>query len=198
MQAKTEAVNKAKAYSLLRYGLEILETAYLLTVLFLLLKSDLLTRVISFLSGIVTVSYLILPLYLFILFAGYFVIFFCFIFSRSYLLEHKFSLTNQRITGWLADQVKAGIISYVFSLIGLEVFYYLLKEYPHSWWLAVSVFWIVFSVLLARVFPVLIIPLFFKYRKLSDDNLTARIARLAEKMKVRIIGVFEIDLARKH
>jgi len=42
-----------------------------------------------------------------------------------------------------------------------------------------------------------IIPLFFKYKKLSDDTLRERILRLADKMKVRILDVFEIDFSKK-
>jgi STE24 endopeptidase len=116
---------------------------------------------------------------------------------RSFILEHKFSLSSQKITNWLADQLKAGIISYIISLIVLEVFYYLLKNNPDSWWLIVSLFWIFFSLILAKLTPIVIIPLFFKYKKLADANLRERILNLADKMKVKILDVFEIDLSSK-
>ncbi|MCX5704754.1 MAG: M48 family metalloprotease [Candidatus Omnitrophica bacterium] len=45
--------------------------------------------------------------------------------------------------------------------------------------------------------PVLIIPLFFKYKKLEDETLRQRIIVLAGKMKVRVLDVFEIDLSKK-
>lgn len=54
-----------------------------------------------------------------------------------------------------------------------------------------------FSIILAKLMPVVIIPLFFKYKKLSDENLRERIIRLAHKMKVKILDCFEIDLSKK-
>lgn len=45
--------------------------------------------------------------------------------------------------------------------------------------------------------PILIIPLFFKYRALSDNQLRQRILNLAHKMGVKILDVFEIDFSKK-
>jgi len=66
-----------------------------------------------------------------------------------------------------------------------------------QWWLVVSVVWVLFSVVLAKLTPVLIIPLFFKYKKLDDELLRQRIFSLASKMQVRLCNVFEIDFSKK-
>jgi STE24 endopeptidase len=50
---------------------------------------------------------------------------------------------------------------------------------------------------LAKLTPVLIIPLFFKYKILSDNTLRERIINLADKMKIKILDVFEIDFSKK-
>jgi STE24 endopeptidase len=63
--------------------------------------------------------------------------------------------------------------------------------------LSVSAFWIFFSLILARVAPLVIIPLFFKYKPVSDNLFGERIRGLARKMNVKILDVFEIDLSKK-
>jgi STE24 endopeptidase len=137
-------------------------------------------------------------------------------FYHSYVLERRFGLSAQKIKDWLKDQVKAGIIFYIIALILVGAFYYILRRFTNYWWLVISLFWIFFSLILAKVIPVVIIPLFFKYKRLSDENLRERIMHLADKMKVnpvrntkaknmknkisngvKILEVFEIDLSSK-
>jgi STE24 endopeptidase len=60
-----------------------------------------------------------------------------------------------------------------------------------------SVVWVFFSIILARLTPVLIIPLFFKYKPLTDAALRERIMSLAAHMRVKILDVFEIDFSKK-
>jgi STE24 endopeptidase len=112
-------------------------------------------------------------------------------------LEHKFSLSNQTINDWAKDQLKAGLISYVIVVVLLEVFYCLLGYFPGIWWLFVSLFWLFFSLFLAKLVPIIIIPLFFKYKIVSDNLLRERIINLAQRMKVKILDVFEIDFSKK-
>jgi STE24 endopeptidase len=113
------------------------------------------------------------------------------------MAERQFSLSNQKISAWFIDQLKAGVLSYIFGLILISVFYLILKAFPGSWWLIISIFWIFFSLVIAKLTPVLIIPLFFKYKKLEDEILRLKILNLAEKMQVKILDVFEIDLSKK-
>jgi STE24 endopeptidase len=112
-------------------------------------------------------------------------------------LEHKFCLTNQKIIDWFLDQVKAGAIFYLILVILFEAFYYIFRQNPGTWWLIVSIFWIFFSLILAKLVPIIIIPLFFKYKKLSDETLRQRIINLADRVKVKILDVFEIDFSSK-
>ena len=94
------------------------------------------------------------------------------------------------------DQLKSGVLAYIISLILILVFYWVLSKFS-QWWLVVSIFWIFFSVVLAKLTPVLIIPLFFKYKKLEDEILRQRIFNLALKMQVKLLDVFEIDFSKK-
>jgi STE24 endopeptidase len=195
--AQGNSPEKAGKYCAIKYTLAITETAYLILLLFIFQAtgwSKILARDIQQLSFL---PYLALPLYLFITFIAYYILNFPLNFYHSFILEHRFSLSRQNVQDWFKDQLKSGIISYCLSIIVLEVFYFILKYQPQNWWWIISLFWIFFSFILARIAPVLIIPLFFKYQKISDQRLRQRIISLAEKMKVKILDVFELDFSKK-
>jgi len=118
-------------------------------------------------------------------------------FYASYVLERKFGLSKQKLGDWFLDQLKAAGLCYAISSILIAIFYYILKHYQFSWWWVISLIWIFFSLILARITPIVIIPLFFKYKKFSDEVIRERILGLADKMKVKILDVFQIDLSRK-
>lgn len=190
-------LDKAKAYSRTKYSLAIVDTLYLLLILYLFLAFGCSGALASSIAGFIKGSFFIIPVYLAVFYIAYYILNFPLNFYRSFILEHKFSLSRQSISNWLADQFKSIILTYIIGLILLEAFYYILQHGPKAWWLWVSIFWIFFSLVMARLVPVIIIPLFFKYNKLSDDTLRRRILHLAEKMKVRILDVFEIDFSKK-
>jgi len=141
--------------------------------------------------------YIIVPLYLLIISISYYAVNFPLNFCSSYILEHKFCLTKQKISDWAKDQIKGGIIYYIISVILVGSFYYILKHFIHAWWWLIAIAWIFFSLILARLAPIVIIPLFFKYKKLSSEALRGRIMNLADKMRIKILDVFQIDFSKK-
>ncbi len=178
----------ARKYSNTKYVLSILDTIFFLAFLFVFLGlgfSQYFAQRLSF------------PLYLLVVAFIYYLLDLPLNFYQSYTLEHKYSLTKQSIPQWLADQLKSGVISYIIGIILVSAFYLILKYYPATWWLVISAFWIFFSLVLAKLVPVVIIPLFFKYKKLSDEGLRQRIIALADKMKVKLLDCFEIDFSKK-
>lgn len=188
---------RAKDYSRRKYALAIIETLYLLLLLGLFLGLGLSKAIAHGISRFGLPAYMVLPAYLLLIYVLYWCLNFPLNFYHSFRLEHKFSLSNQKLKDWLQDQLKSGLITYIISLILLGSFYFILKNSPHTWWLVVSGLWIFFSVILSKLTPIVIIPLFFKYKKLEDEGLRQRIIQLAEKMQVGILDVFEIDFSKK-
>ncbi|MCX5696627.1 MAG: M48 family metallopeptidase [Candidatus Omnitrophica bacterium] len=195
--AGEEVLLKSRRYSIIKYRLEIIETLYLLIILVLFQGLSLSKALAAWVSSLTAYSFFSSIIYLLAACLGYYILNFPLTLYRSFTLEHSFGLSNQKLPDWLKDQLKAGIVSYVIALILIEVFYLILNLSPGGWWIWVSVFWIFFSLILAKLVPVLIIPLFFKYKKLTDENLRQRIIALAQKMRVKIMDVFEIDFSKK-
>lgn len=190
-------MDEAKRYSCLKYTFAIADTAYLILFLFAFAGIGFSRSLAELLKGALANRALFLSLYILAAFLIYLILSLPLTFIRSYVLEHKFSLSNQKIADWFLDQLKSAVISYIAALILIGSFYYILARFPGSWWVFVSAAWISFSLIFAKLTPTLIIPLFFKYKKLSDEALRLRILKLAEKMKVKMLDCFEIDLSRK-
>jgi STE24 endopeptidase len=188
---------KAKGYSRQKYTFAIIGIFYLLLLLWLFLALGLSKALAQGIVRLAWPAYLNLPAYLLLIYIFYWCLDFPLVFYSTFKLEHKFSLSKQKLNHWLRDQFKSGVIGYSISLILLSSFYYILRNNPQNWWLIVSLFWIFFSVILSKVTPVVIIPLFFKYKKLDNEELRQKIMRLAEKMRVGILDVFEIDFSKK-
>ncbi len=188
---------RAQRYSCYKYTLEIIEIIYLFAFILVFLGLGMSKIIVNVIFGFVPQGYLLFPAYLAAILILYYVLMFPFNIYGSFILEHKFGLTKQKIGDWLKDQLKAGALSYIISVIIFGAFYYILRHNPHNWWLVISLFWIGFSLILAKLTPVFIIPLFFKYKPLSDSALRERIINLSNKMKVKILDVFEIDFSKK-
>jgi STE24 endopeptidase len=188
---------RAREYSLKKYTLALLDTAVTLILLIVFLATGLSRALAEGLGFIFSNSYFTVPVYLLVVILAYYLITFPLTFYQSYTLEHEFSLSRQSLKDWLLDQLKSGAISYSFGLILIAAFYFILNKFPGDWWLVIGVFWIFFSIVMAKLLPVLIIPMFFKYKKIEDEALRQKIIVLAGKMKVKLLDVFEIDLSKK-
>ena len=186
----------AKSYSYQKYTLSIIDTFYSIALILVFVGSGFSLFLEGLIKGINLPDYLSIAVFLFVVSVVYYLLNLPLNFYSGHSLEHKFNLSNQKIKAWWLDQLKSGVLSYVILLILILAFYWVLGKFS-QWWLAISIFWIVFSVVLAKLTPVLIIPLFFKYKKLEDELLRQRIFNLAQKMQVKLLDVFEIDFSKK-
>jgi len=189
--------DKAGRYSRIKYALAVIDTVYLLALLVLLLRSGFSAWLAAGASAFIKANGFVFPAYLLALFILSSVATFPLNFYRTFILEHKFNLTEQKFSAWLTDQLKTGVLSYIIGVILFSAFYNIVNRNPHAWWFIVAVSWVIFSLIVAKLLPVMIIPLFFKYKRLEDPALREKVAGLAEKMRIKIMDVFEIDFSKK-
>jgi STE24 endopeptidase len=118
---------------------------------------------------------------------------------EEYTLPHRFEMSNETPHGWVGDQLKGLAVSGVFGAVLLEIIYALLRAAPQTWWIWVALILLVFSVLLANLAPVLLMPLFNKYTPLDEEHadLAERLIRLAERAHTRVQGVYKFDMSKR-
>lgn len=112
-------------------------------------------------------------------------------------LSRRFGLSTQGFSGWLADWAKGLALSAALGLVLVELVYWLLAVTPTYWWLATAVVFLFFTVLLANLAPVLLVPLFFKMTPIDRPELVRSLEDLAQRAGVRVRGVYCLNLSAK-
>lgn len=115
----------------------------------------------------------------------------------GHLVEHQFNLSTQTFGQWLWRYTKRIGLSTALSLTVIIGLYWLIWTLGWMWWLAAAGTFFLVSVVLGKLAPVLILPLFYKIEKLDAPELTGRISRLAEGTGVSIEGVYRMNLSEE-
>ncbi|MFQ5896495.1 MAG: M48 family metalloprotease, partial [Nitrospinota bacterium] len=112
-------------------------------------------------------------------------------------LAHRYGLSRQSFAGWLWDWAKGAGLALALGLpAGLLLFAWMATK-GEGWWWGAGLGAVLVGVVLTRLGPVLLVPLFFRLRPLSDAQLAARLAGLAEQAGTRVVGVYELELSTK-
>src|SRR5256712_6131653 len=120
-----------------------------------------------------------------------------FSYYSGYVLEHRFQLSRQSLTAWMKDQLKALAIAAPLTIAAVEIIYLLLRVDSKFWWIYASIVFIAFAIVMANLAPVLLLPLFFKFKPVENPDLQNRVDRLARRTGKRICGIFEWSLGEK-
>src|SRR5581483_4322983 len=116
-------------------------------------------------------------------------------FWSSYVLEHRYGLSNQTLGGWLWKRAKGYLVGGVIGLIFLYGLYAVLWLTGPWWWLWATAGWLLLTLVLGRIMPVVILPIFYKVTPLEGDELTGRLRRLAEGTGLAVEGVYRLHLS---
>lgn len=188
--------SRAKEYSSKKYAIFFADLAFTIAFLsaYQLLVSG---NIAGFLGSYAANFYFQLALYFLLFSVVYYIFSFPISFYASYIMEHKYNVSSETLSSWRKDEVKKSLISFVVSLFLVLTFYLLLRRSGPFWWIWASAAWLAFNLILARILPTVIIPIFYKYSELKDNILKGRIMTLAAKAGIKVINVCEIDFSRK-
>lgn len=110
---------------------------------------------------------------------------------QGYWLERRYGLTSQILAHWLADHVKAVVASGAVLWLGLATVYTCIRLWPGTWWIVSASLFVAAMVLLARLAPAILVPIFYRVRPLRRSDLSQRLVQLAERAGAPVIGVYE-------
>jgi STE24 endopeptidase len=115
----------------------------------------------------------------------------------SFRLEHRFQLSNQSARSWAWDEVKSWLVTLVLGALLAEIIYFAIRRQPQYWWLIAWGIFIFLTVIFAQLAPVLLFPLFYKFKPLENEDLKQRLLRLSERAGANVRGVYEWKLSEK-
>jgi STE24 endopeptidase len=117
-------------------------------------------------------------------------------FYSGFFLEHRYNLSNQTLRAWLWEGVKGLLVGVPLMVPLLLALFFCLKSFGSLWWLPVGSVLYLFSVVLARLAPVLIFPLFYTFKPLPDGKLKSTILQLCQTVGMSVEGIYVFDLSK--
>jgi STE24 endopeptidase len=115
----------------------------------------------------------------------------------AYFMRRSYGLTPELPAAWLVRYAAETGVTALLALIVVEGLYWLLRLLPWRWWIGASLGYVTLSLLLAYVQPLVITPLFFSQRRLTDGDLRARIMQMAARVGVPVSEVYVIDASKQ-
>jgi STE24 endopeptidase len=115
-------------------------------------------------------------------------------FWSSFILEHRFGLSRLTLPGWVKRETKHVAVSAVMGALLVEGLYAILRLSPAHWPLVATIGWVGVSVVLARIFPTVLLPIFYKTTPVEDEPLVRRLRGLCRRAGLAVLGVFRFQL----
>lgn len=117
-------------------------------------------------------------------------------FYSDYILEHKYDMSNQTIGGYFKEKLKGLVLGLVLGVPILLIFYYILRNTGDNWWLIFGSIMFLFTVIIGQLAPVLIMPLFYKFKPIENEGIKNRLIDLCKKTGVMVKGIFVFDMSK--
>lgn len=189
--------SRAKRYSRSKLTVGILKLALGFVFLLAFLLSGASREVYGLVRHVTDSYYLQLSGYLLVFSAIYGLVLLALDFYSDVVLERRYGLSNQTTAGWLARSAKEWGLSTLLALGVLNLLYAVIRNLPQWWWLVAAIGWFILLILIGKITPAVIVPLFYKTVPLQNHELAERLLALAGRCGVRVQRVFEIKLSKE-
>jgi STE24 endopeptidase len=110
--------------------------------------------------------------------------------------EKKWGFSTQTPGRYVGDFFKGLILGTVIQAPLALALYWLMRT-TDLWWLFGWAVFFAFSIVLALLFPVVIMPMFNKFTPLEDEELSSRLQNLAESVGMKVKGVQVMDASKR-
>ena len=118
-------------------------------------------------------------------------------FWRGWLREREWGFSTQGAGGWLADRAKGLAVSIVLGAGAWAAAVALARALPGWWALPAGAALALAVLLLSFVAPIVLEPLFNRFRPLDDETLAASLHDLSERADVPVREVLVADASRR-
>lgn len=116
-------------------------------------------------------------------------------FYSGHVLEHRYRLSRQSFGRWFYRYLKRNGLMLAFGLLLFEGLYAIIWYTQSWWWLVAAVAFFMVSVVIGQLAPVLIMPLFYKIKRLDDQSLAERFRSISDGTGLSIEGVYRMEMS---
>jgi STE24 endopeptidase len=118
-------------------------------------------------------------------------------FWRGHVRERRWGFSTQTAVGWLLDRAKGFAVAAVLSAVAVLAFVALARALPGVWPAAAAPGAALFVLALGFAGPIVLEPLFNRFRPLGDPALAGELRALAERAGVPVRDVLVADASRR-
>jgi STE24 endopeptidase len=118
-------------------------------------------------------------------------------FWRGYLQERQWGFSTQGAAGWFVDQLKGEAVGLLLAAALWTGLVALARWLPSAWPVAAAFALALAVGFLSFVAPVVLEPIFNRFRPLADERLAAELRALAERAGVPVRDVLVADASRR-
>jgi len=154
------------------------------------------TLLANYLSGYFSNSYLLFISFVFAIGIITSIIFAPLNYYTEFYLEHKYNLSNQTFLKYIIEHLKGLLVSIIIGVPILLFFFYVLNKFGSLWWFPLAIGLFIISVILGRIAPVLILPLFYKIIPIDNEELKSRIEKLSKDAGIKVENVYKFDMSK--
>ncbi len=112
-------------------------------------------------------------------------------FFHSFVLEHRYGLSTERLRHWALDRLKAAGLGVLLTFAAAACLYLAIWHFPGWWWAVVAAGYAVVVVVLTGLAPVVLLPIFFTFRPLGRPELRDRLIALSRRAGVAVSDACE-------
>lgn len=137
------------------------------------------------------------PVYFAVLYAALQTVLWPIRYLSGHRLEREYGLSKQTFASWSGDYLKGQVLGLAVFVAGAWVFYLSLGLWPSDWWwiLALAVFGL--GAFFSTIFPVWVLPLFYRSTPLADPSLEERCRETLERCGLPPLPFFKLHLGQK-
>ena len=141
-------------------------------------------------------TYLVFMIFVFVIGIFSSVLFMPISIYTGFYIEHKYNLSNQTFFKYFLENLKSMLVGLVIGIPILLLFFYMINQFGDLWWLVFASAMFLISVVLSQLFPILILPIFYKIIPLGDEELKTRISNLAKGAGIKVENVFSFNMSK--
>lgn len=114
----------------------------------------------------------------------------------SFILSHRYGLSNQSFLRWMELSLKGFLVNDLSLSLFIFIPFYIIGKSPKTWWLKLSLILIPVIIFMIFVSPMFIDPIFNKYSPMEDENLSQGIEDVLNKVGINDADIYVVDKSK--
>ncbi len=137
-----------------------------------------------------------MTLFVAVVVAGYEAVTLPFTYFR-FQLERKYGLSSESLRTWVTDHLKALALGLALAVGAAAIVFLAIALSGPWWWVSAAGLFALAGIALANLAPVVLMPLFYRFKPLERHELRDRLLKLSDRAGITVLGAFEWGLGSK-